>query len=584
MSSFQFKPTSGGGWKYVSDDILAWVMKGEGWEEFRDPNLPSWEELTDYGEMFADGIPELMSQGASLARDLAKWERQGWWPNRRKVSVWVVSILHRQRKKAFQAEFKTSREALKRAEEAIPKVRRMVRPSWLLPVEGGPSPSRVASSYFRQACIISTGEWGGRKCLLKNRDRNYEPQLKIVHEVRGGVEVAYVRDEVTGWVEGLNEFGIGVVNSALQVGRDEAEKKIVQVKGRKSKDGPRILRLLESRTLDEAVESAQTYEGGIKGHTLIADPEKTYSLEMTRRHEAHVQVLPEGKIFVRTNHGLYYDDAGYTEGPDYTSSIVRREKAQRALRQVEHPDDIPFILMEKRMKDREHPNNLVRDTEKMRTTSQLILNLTDRELVLYLIPGKVKFEGYENKLPKGLEAKINVRVVEYIDIDGDGTPDVKRIKLGSRQDAYFDQISRMSLEEFAANPPPGFRFDGSARFTGHRPPDRSQVTVLGPDFFRHDADTRKYVLYHEIGHDLMRDFNRDWLEVLEPHREDSGPRPTIRSTYDNPYGASTRPEEFVADIYAAMFTGGERWYTSEKYAALFRKARELAAKYGLPLP
>jgi hypothetical protein len=298
------------------------------------------------------------------------------------------------------------------------------------------SSSRVAARYaaqFRAACIISVGKWGGRKCLLKNRDRNYEPQLKVVHEVRDGVEVVYVRDEVTGWVEGLNEFGIGVVNSALQVGRDEAEKKMVRVKGKKSKDGPRILKVLGSRDLEGALETAQTFEGGLKGHSLIAGPEETYSLEMTRKHEARVRRLPEGKTFVRTNHGLFYDDAGYTDGPDYTSSVVRREKAQRALRQVEHPDDIARILMEKRMKDRKHPNNLVRDTDNMRTTSQMILNLTDRELVLYIIPGKVKFEGYENKLPKNHEAKITVRVVEYVDIDGDGTPDVKRIAIAGQR-------------------------------------------------------------------------------------------------------------------------------------------------------
>ena len=69
----------------------------------------------------------------------------------------------------------------------------------------------------RQACIIAAGEWGGHRALLKNRDRNYTPQLTLVHEIRAGVEVAYVRDEVTGWCEGLNARGLGVVNAALAV-------------------------------------------------------------------------------------------------------------------------------------------------------------------------------------------------------------------------------------------------------------------------------------------------------------------------------------------------------------------------------
>lgn len=125
----------GQGWAYNSEDVSADVFPAEAYEEFRDPNIPSWSDLTNDGEMFADAIPELMAQGQRIERDLEQWNRQGWWPNRRKIKVWRLLIHHRGRDKFFEADFKSEREAMARAEEAIPKIRDMKRPPWLLPAK-----------------------------------------------------------------------------------------------------------------------------------------------------------------------------------------------------------------------------------------------------------------------------------------------------------------------------------------------------------------------------------------------------------------------------------------------------------------
>jgi len=61
---------------------------------------------------------------------------------------------------------------------------------------------------------------------------------------------------------------------------------------------------------------------------------------------------------------------------------------------------------------------MVRDTDNMTTTSQLVLDLTDKVVYLYLLPKKVKYLGYENKLPAGHKAKIRVKVLEYTDEEG----------------------------------------------------------------------------------------------------------------------------------------------------------------------
>ncbi len=53
--------------------------------------------------------------------------------------------------------------------------------------------------------------------LAKNRDRGYTAEMEMVHEILDDVEIAYWHDVDTDWSEGINEFGIGIVNSSLHV-------------------------------------------------------------------------------------------------------------------------------------------------------------------------------------------------------------------------------------------------------------------------------------------------------------------------------------------------------------------------------
>lgn len=255
--------------------------------------------------------------------------------------------------------------------------------------------------------------WGGKRALLKNRDRNYTPAVTLVRDVIDGCEVVYMRDDVTGWCEGMNEHGIGITNAALAVGVDEAEGKLVKVTGKTTRDGKRILKALACDNLEDAVESVCEYMNGLKGHTFIATPDKVMCVEQTREHECRVKELNPEDLHVRTNHGHYHTDAGYTEGEDYVSSVIRREKALLTLRDLESPYELGTSLMKARMKDRKDPNNMVRDTNNMSTTSQMVMNLTDREAVFYVIPGKMDYEGVEDNLPDGYSPKIKVKVFSY---------------------------------------------------------------------------------------------------------------------------------------------------------------------------
>lgn len=290
--------------------------------------------------------------------------------------------------------------------------------------------SRNAST-ARRACIIAVGRFGDDFCMLKNRDRNYDPKVKVVHENRNGVEIAYMMDTLTGWSEGMNEFGIGIVNTALYVEADESEgASNKDKKPFKRRDGERMLHALEQNNVHDAIESIKDYDDGLPGHTIVSDGRRSYCVEMSSKPKRGpiVTYLDSPTLHVRTNHGLAIPDAGYREGDDYESSLTRYETAVKVLGDVESPDGIAPAMVSKRMEDRNHPNNMVRDTENMRTTSQMVLNLDGKELTLYLIPGKVEFVGYENKLSEDYQPKLNVRIFEYKSGETDYTEEVNEAK------------------------------------------------------------------------------------------------------------------------------------------------------------
>jgi hypothetical protein len=147
-------------------------------------------------------------------------------------------------------------------------------------------------------------------------------------------------------------------------------------------------------------------------------------------------------------------------------------------------------------------------------------------------------------------------------------------------EASVKRILRADLKSFLANPVPGFVWEPKAWYMARRP-NRTQIQ-LGPSFFKlPKGNRRKSILRHEFGHDLIVDYNRDFLDVMEPFKSGGSGAST---RYDNPYGAESRPEEMIADTYAALFSGGESWYDGDKYKNLIAVVKRVARKVGLPLP
>lgn len=259
-------------------------------------------------------------------------------------------------------------------------------------------------------CIIVSKKFGNDLVLAKNRDRAYKPEIEIVHTLINGIEVVYLHDITTDWSEGMNELGIGIVNTSLMVGYDEKEKAIISKTGKKSKDGIRIRTALGQKNIKDALRAAILTNGGVKGHTFIADPNHLVTVEMTSKHKAVIKKQDPSQIYVRTNHGLAHPDAGYTEGPDYKSSIVRRASARAVVGKMKDWEDELLGLRKNRF-SHDNPNNMSRDTDKMMTTSQMQLNLTKKIFTLHYFGNRIEaFRGVRSELPSDYMPKIHIRV------------------------------------------------------------------------------------------------------------------------------------------------------------------------------
>ena len=277
-----------------------------------------------------------------------------------------------------------------------------------------------------EECIVVGSQFRQGIHIAKNRDRAYTPSIHIVHELinkdtEDELEIAYIIDEITGWIEGINSNGIAILNTALIVGYDEKEGKIIKKTGVKGKDGIKILRALKCEDIDSAIKSLTTFtpngsDNILNGHTIVADKKSIYRIEATSEVEPIVKKVNISKLTVRTNHGYEIPDAGYTDGDSYDSSVARLEK----IRQTVNRDDRPITILKKMQrqffKKRIHMNPF-RDTLKMRTTSQLLLDTTNLVMYFYPVPNRCVFNGIEVKLPKSYNNKITIRILTPEDFE-----------------------------------------------------------------------------------------------------------------------------------------------------------------------
>lgn len=290
----------------------------------------------------------------------------------------------------------------------------------------------------KQSCVIAVSEKEDKPILFKIRDRKYVPKLRVYHELINGVEVLYVKDEITAWIEGINEYGIGVINSALLVKQDENEHLNPIRRKRQgrvmSRDGNRVLKILASRNIEEALDMTLKYDEGIKGHTFISDGTTTYAVEHTSKLKPKHRKLRGKATHVRTNHGILHPGAGYKGGPSLDSSVKRKEMVERILKRSEKIKDISPDIFNESLKSKHDFNSAVRlEGGEMFTSSLMALNLKELKILLYILEERGDFLGYRNNING--QTKCTFDVYRF-------NKKNKIERLGNKPDQFVEDVSR----------------------------------------------------------------------------------------------------------------------------------------------
>ena len=275
-------------------------------------------------------------------------------------------------------------------------------------------------------CVIATVHLNGETFLAKNRDRKYNPTIEIIHELINGTEVMFIHDELTDWSEGMNEYGIGIINASLMVDFDEQEGN--RVNGDKDKkgvtpshDGLKIRQALSKNSLRDSIESIVKFIGmdkkdvGVKGMTMIANPKHSFLIELTSEHLPVIKKIDKPNVVVRTNHGIAYPDTGYTSGIKRESSLSRKKIAKKELEKINNPNQILDTMSHQWTEDN-FMNPYRRDNKfDMHTTGQILMNLDKLKFSFRWDKNHSKFSGYVNRLPANYKPKIELILVEEIE-------------------------------------------------------------------------------------------------------------------------------------------------------------------------
>lgn len=273
-------------------------------------------------------------------------------------------------------------------------------------------------------CVIVYTTIDNKRILVKNRDRVYKPNIVIIHELVDGVELAYIKDLKTGWIEGLNGNGIGIVNSTLNRndGKHKVDKSYLKMKKNRILDA--LHETDSKKIINEIIEDKKKVPF-LEGHSLIVCDDKCLHIENNVDNKFVITKINETSVF--TNSGKNFDDAGFVKGKKGLSSFLRRKNIEMELKNtnINSYDELIDIMnknyigidprfhsyRDEKMTKKYLNDNSEKHEKNMKivmTTGQILLNLTDKELVYFEDINNSKSVKYVNKLPKNYNPIIRV--------------------------------------------------------------------------------------------------------------------------------------------------------------------------------
>ena len=252
---------------------------------------------------------------------------------------------------------------------------------------------------------------------VKNRDRNYIPEISFKRQTRDGVEIMMFWDDITQYCEGMNSGGVSIISASLMVKDDEME---IQVRSKTpSKDGAKIKRALRYPNVKAAAMSL--IKDKLPGNTLIFDKDTCYLLEgcwepgeyANQKYAYKVMEIPHAKSVVRTNHGIELPWAGYQpegqqlQNPSKShtmsrlSSESRYKIAEAVINAAQSPQEMIDGLAGVYI---DNPQlNCLRTTDKkklMRTTSQIMVTPSENTFAVRPVQSHMTFNFWDLNHPK----------------------------------------------------------------------------------------------------------------------------------------------------------------------------------------
>jgi hypothetical protein len=260
----------------------------------------------------------------------------------------------------------------------------------------------VAAKYFEDK------GWVG----VKNRDRNYIPEISFKRITNNGTEIMLFWDDVTQYCEGFNSGGVAILSASLMVLDDEKE--ITTRAKRPSKDGIKIKKALSYPNVKAAAMSLIKQK--LTGNTLIFDRDHCYLLEgawkpggyADKDYEHKIVEVPKDRFVVRTNHGVLLPWAGYqreegneAQSASRISSDSRRTIADKVVSEAETPQDIIDGMARTYVNNPQL--NVLRTADKkkmMRTTSQIMIIPEEKTFFIRPVQSHMTFNFWELNHPK----------------------------------------------------------------------------------------------------------------------------------------------------------------------------------------
>lgn len=237
-------------------------------------------------------------------------------------------------------------------------------------------------------CLLYGGLIDNNIIIAKNRDRVYSHPVIINQEHFGDVEVAYLYDTQSDWIEGLNEFGISLVNSRMSANKENKLEPKDQYKLpaeppqdielSTSNKAPIIKKILSCTNINDALIETQH----LHGYSILTDGKKLYRIEKSDDNLAILDVTNEPYV-IYTNHGILLPNTGYGEivgSTERANSEIRYISATRFFTNINNTDELLSKLQSQHY-DEDSLFNINRTNKYHFTNGHIILNPVKLEFI-----------------------------------------------------------------------------------------------------------------------------------------------------------------------------------------------------------